>query len=100
MIEILTAQEICKQYKVSFYFIRRYRTEMGLRGKPLRGERSLVDDFFRRYFRAELEQRYTEEAEARVRAEEICRAVETFRARKAQTGKIKGKLRSRDGAVA
>lgn len=100
--EVLTLREIIAQYKVSAYFIRRHRVEMGLRGKPLRGERSLVEDFFRHYFRQEIEHCEAIEAEARARAEEISRAVDTFRARQgqAQTGKINGKLRPRSGEAA
>lgn len=92
--EILTSQEIAKEYKVSMYFIRAHRTLMGGRGKPARFARTLVDAFFHGYFREELEKQQMTEANAHARAAAIEHEVARFvsHIKEVKVGQIQGKF--------
>lgn len=96
-VEILKTDEIAEQYKVSRYFIHIHAIKMGGRGKPARFERTLVDAFFHRYFREEIERHQMVEADARARTDEIDREVSRFAMsiKEAKVGQIQGKFQKK-----
>lgn len=96
-IEILTTDEVMREYKISRHFIQVHRVEMGGRGKPLRFERSIVESFFRRYFHEEIESKLQTEADARTCVMEIEREISKFveHIRETKVGQIQGKFRKK-----
>ena len=96
--DILTLQDICRDYGVSPYFVRLHRLEMGGRGKPLRFSRDLVEEFFESYFREVRENAFVQKKATFPSPENVgSPGMLRKSSNVSDIGQIRGKFRLRNG---
>lgn len=84
--EILTTEDVCREYRLSRAFVVRNAAQMGARGRPRRFLRETAEAFLRGYHHARIAEIETRSRQARALVASINDAIEQGR-RKAATRK-------------